>query len=108
MENIGFDQMSQWISIILLGAAAGFIARLFFGSGGSGLLGNIVVGVLGAIVGAWLFEKLNINIDLTGMENWISSRFNVRVNFLNSLFQAVVGAMLLLGVMGFVGRRRRR
>ena len=103
-----FEQLSEWISIILLGAAAGFIARLFFGAGGSGLLGNIVVGVLGAIVGAWLFEKLNINIDLSGMENWISTKFNVRVNFLNSLFQAVVGAMLLLGVMGVVGRRRRR
>ncbi len=108
MENLGIDQLSQWISIILLGAAAGFIARLFFGGGGSGLLGNIVVGVLGAIVGAFIFEKLNINIDLSGMENWIAERFNIRVNFLNSLFQAVVGALLLLGVMGFVGRRRGR
>ena len=106
MELEQFSGLSQWVSIILLGAAAGFIARLFFGGRGSGLLGNIVVGVLGAIIGAFIFEKLNINVNLSGLENWIANKFGVRVGFLNSLFQAVVGASLLLVVSGLFSKRR--
>ena len=39
---------------IILGLVAGWIATLLMGSGGYGLIGDLAVGILGAVVGGWL------------------------------------------------------
>ena len=68
---------------ILIGAAAGWIAGQLF-KGGFGLLGDIVVGVIGAFLGAWLFGVLKISAG-SGV--------------IGSLIVATVGAILLLSVL---------
>jgi uncharacterized membrane protein YeaQ/YmgE (transglycosylase-associated protein family) len=78
---------------ILLGLIAGFIAHRMVGGAG-GLLMDIVVGILGAIIGGFLANLVGA-AGVTG--------FN-----LYSIVVAVVGAcVLLLLVRLFTGRRRK-
>ena len=73
------------IAWIVLGLLAGWIAGLLMRGGGYGLVGDIILGVLGAIVGGWLTGVL-LGVDLmTG--------FNVQ-----SLVVAVLGAVVLIGI----------
>lgn len=45
---------------LLVGAIAGWLAGQLYKGGGFGLLGNIVVGILGAVIGGWLAQRLGI------------------------------------------------
>jgi len=70
---------------IVLGLVAGWLAGMLMRGGGYGLLGDLVLGVLGAIVGGWLTGFL-LGVDLmTG--------FNIQ-----SLVVAVLGAVVLIGI----------
>jgi uncharacterized membrane protein YeaQ/YmgE (transglycosylase-associated protein family) len=46
---------------IVIGLVAGWLAHAVLGGRG-GLFGNIAVGLIGAIVGGFLFEKLNLHV----------------------------------------------
>jgi uncharacterized membrane protein YeaQ/YmgE (transglycosylase-associated protein family) len=73
------------IAWIVLGLVAGWLAGMLMRGGGYGLVGDLVLGVLGAIVGGWLTGLL-LGVDLmTG--------FNVQ-----SLIVAVLGAVVLIGI----------
>ncbi len=67
---------------IVLGLIAGFIASKIVSGSGQGLLMDIVLGIVGAVVGGYLFTALGAT-GITG--------FN-----LYSMFVAVVGAAVLL------------
>ena len=47
---------------LIVGAVAGWLAGLLVRGGGFGLLGDIVVGIIGAFVGSWLAGVLGIHI----------------------------------------------
>ncbi|MEC3906351.1 GlsB/YeaQ/YmgE family stress response membrane protein [Tamlana sp. 2201CG12-4] len=47
---------------LLIGAIAGWLAGKLMKGGGFGLLLNIVIGIIGGIVGNWLFGILNISL----------------------------------------------
>jgi uncharacterized membrane protein YeaQ/YmgE (transglycosylase-associated protein family) len=47
---------------IIIGLVAGFLAGTVVKGGGFGILGDIIVGIIGAILGGWLFSVLHINI----------------------------------------------
>ena len=57
--------------------------------GGFGLLGNIVVGIVGAVVGGWVFGLLGIYPE---------------GGVIGSLITAVVGACVLLFIVSLVKR----
>ncbi len=78
-------ELSAIITILLIGAVSGWLAGVIRQGFGFGLLGNIVVGILGAFVGQWLFAQLNIHIG-SGL--------------LNQIFTGVIGALVLLFVIG--------
>lgn len=67
---------------IVLGLIAGFIASKLVSGSGQGLLMDIVLGIVGAVVGGYLFTALGAT-GITG--------FN-----LYSMFVAIVGAAVLL------------
>lgn len=77
---------------IVLGIVAGFIGSKLVNKTGSGLVMDLVLGVVGAVVGGWLFAQFG-SAGITG--------FN-----LYSLFVAVVGAVLVLVIYHLVIRRR--
>lgn len=73
-----------FLSWIVLGAIAGWIGSLLVNRTGEGLLRDIVLGIIGGIVGGWIFSALG-STGVTGFNLW-------------SLFVAVVGAVVLLVV----------
>ena len=74
---------------IIFGAIAGWLAHLLTGRGG-GLITNIIVGIVGAFIGGFLMSFMGGG-GVTG--------FN-----LYSFFVAVLGAVVLLVVLGFIKR----
>ena len=77
---------------ILLGLIAGFIASKLVNHTGEGIILDIVLGIVGAVVGGWLFTTMG-RAGVTG--------FN-----LYSMFVAVVGAVVFLVLYHLVFRRR--
>ena len=80
------------IGWIVLGLIAGFIASKIVNSEGQGLLLDIVLGVVGAVVGGFLFNQLGA-AGVTG--------FNIY-----SMFVAVVGAVIVLVLYHLLTGRR--
>ncbi len=76
---------------IVLGLIAGFIASKIFVGSGQGLFMDIVLGIVGAVVGGYLFTALGAT-GITG--------FN-----LYSMFVAVVGAVVLLWLYHLISGR---
>ena len=76
---------------IILGLIAGFIASKIVNSSGQGLLLDIVLGIVGAVVGGYLFTA----IGATGVTG-----FN-----LYSIFVAIVGACVVLWLYHAFSRR---
>ena len=74
---------------LVIGAVAGFLAGLVVKGGGFGLLGDIVVGIIGAFVGGWLLPRLGIHLGV-GMISVIAS--------------ATIGAVVLLLVLRLIRR----
>jgi uncharacterized membrane protein YeaQ/YmgE (transglycosylase-associated protein family) len=83
--------LEQLLVFLLIGAVAGWLAGLIIKGGGFGLLGNMIIGVLGAVLGGWLFSVLNIDAG----NQWVGA-----------FVTAVVGALVLLFLLGMVRRRR--
>ncbi len=76
--------------ILLVGAIAGWIAGLIVQGTGFGLIADIALGIVGALVGSWLLPKLGIRIG-TGLAAQI--------------IVAVIGALVLLLILGLFARR---
>jgi len=70
------------ISWIVLGLIAGFIGSKIVNKRGEGLLLDVVLGVVGAVVGGWLFSAFGA-VGVTGLNLW-------------SLLVAVIGAIVVL------------
>ncbi len=77
---------------IVLGALAGFIANLLVG-GREGVIGTILLGILGAVVGGFIAETVFHRGTVNGLN-------------LESLFIAVLGAIVILMVWRLATRRR--
>jgi uncharacterized membrane protein YeaQ/YmgE (transglycosylase-associated protein family) len=80
------------IGWIVLGLIAGFIASKIVNKTGEGLILDIVLGIIGAVVGGWLFAQFGA-AGVTG--------FN-----LYSMFVAVIGAIVVLVVYHLVTGQR--
>jgi len=74
------------IAFLLIGLCAGFLAGKIMKGGGFGLVGNMVVGVVGAVVGGFIFKFLGFHA--SGM--------------FGSLLTATAGAVILLFIIGLV------
>ena len=51
----------EFLWFIVIGLAAGWLAGQFMSGGGYGVVGDIVLGVLGALVGGFLFRQLGLS-----------------------------------------------
>ena len=75
---------------IILGLVAGYIGSKIVNKRGEGLIRDIILGIVGAIVGGWLFKTLGAS-GVTGLNIY-------------SLVVAVIGAIIVLLVYHAVRR----
>ena len=75
--------------ILLVGAIAGWLAGLIVRGIGFGLIGNIVVGIVGAFIAAWLLPRIGIVIG---------------GGIVASIINATIGAVVLLVIIGLIKR----
>lgn len=50
--------------IIVVGIVAGWLAARFMTGGGFGLIGDLIVGLVGAFIGDWLLPRLGIHLGI--------------------------------------------
>jgi uncharacterized membrane protein YeaQ/YmgE (transglycosylase-associated protein family) len=80
----------EFLWFILIGLAAGWLAGQIMKGGGYGLVGDLIVGVIGALLGGWLFGLLGISAN----------------NLIGSLIVATLGAIILIALLRAFQRRR--
>ncbi|HEU5096553.1 MAG TPA: GlsB/YeaQ/YmgE family stress response membrane protein [Reyranella sp.] len=75
---------------IILGLIAGFIASRIVNRRGSGLVLDLVIGIVGAVIGGWIVAALG-GAGITGFNLW-------------SLLVAILGAIVLLVLVHAIRR----
>jgi uncharacterized membrane protein YeaQ/YmgE (transglycosylase-associated protein family) len=80
--------LQNLIWFLLIGLIAGWLAGKVMRGGGFGVIGDMIVGVIGAFIGGWLFSVLGIGIG----------------GLIGSLITAFVGAVILLWLLRLIRR----
>ena len=75
--------------LIVVGLIAGWLAGKLVKGGGYGIVGDIVVGVLGALVGGFLFEALGVSTE---------------GGFIGTIVMATFGAVVLIVALRMIKR----
>lgn len=75
--------------LVLIGAVAGWLAGLIVKGFGFGLVGNIVIGILGALIATWLFPRLGVSLG---------------AGIISAIISATLGAVILLVIVGLIRR----
>ena len=78
----------SWIAWIVIGAIAGWLAGVLVKGYGYGLIGNIVIGILGAGIAGLLAPALHLYTELMG----------------GNIVAALLGALILLLLVGLIRR----
>ena len=79
------------IVILLVGIVAGWLAGQVVRGGGFGLVGDLIVGIIGAFVGDWLLPRLDIHLG---------------VGTVSLIINATIGAIVLLLVIRLIAGSR--
>ena len=74
---------------LIVGVVAGWLAGMLVKGGGFGLLGDLVVGVIGAFVGGYIFNSLGVSSG---------------GGLIGSIVVATIGAIVLLVLIRFIKR----
>jgi uncharacterized membrane protein YeaQ/YmgE (transglycosylase-associated protein family) len=75
---------------LIVGLVAGLLASFVMGGTGLGIIGDIIIGILGAFVGGWLFRTLGVSSPFGGLGG--------------TIFVAFIGAVVLLFIIRLVRR----
>jgi uncharacterized membrane protein YeaQ/YmgE (transglycosylase-associated protein family) len=78
--------VEELIILLVVGAIAGWVAGMLMSKKRSSLPINIIVGIIGAVIGRYLFDLLDISIR----------------GFAGSLISATAGAVLLLFIVKLI------
>jgi uncharacterized membrane protein YeaQ/YmgE (transglycosylase-associated protein family) len=77
------------LAALIIGAIAGWLAGLIVRGAGFGLIGNMVVGIIGALVAGWLLPQLHIEL---------------ASGTVGAIINATIGAIIVLVVLSLVRR----
>jgi uncharacterized membrane protein YeaQ/YmgE (transglycosylase-associated protein family) len=80
--------LQSLVLFLVIGLVAGWLASRIMRGGGFGLVGDLVVGVIGAFLGGWLFNLLGISLG----------------GILGALVTALIGAIVLLYLLRLIKR----
>jgi len=88
--NVTADQVVVWL---IIGALAGSLAGMLMkrGKKGFGLFSNLLIGLIGALIGGFLLDLLNINLGLG----------QLTISF-EDLIAAFAGALIFLVILSFI------
>ena len=67
--------LTSIITWIIVGGVAGLLAEWLIGGIHTGCIGTVIVGIIGAFVGGWLFSFLHISVGLSGLVGDIVTAF---------------------------------
>lgn len=87
------DRMTL-LTWLIVGLVAGVLASLVMGGTGYGIVGDIIIGIVGAFVGGWLFTALGIASPVAGLAG--------------TILVAFIGAVVLLFILRLVRGASRR
>ncbi len=73
--------------ILVVGIVAGWLAGVIVQGTGFGIVGDLVIGVLGALIGSWLLPQLNVRLGS---------------GIIAAIANATIGALILLVVIRLV------
>jgi uncharacterized membrane protein YeaQ/YmgE (transglycosylase-associated protein family) len=86
--------------ILVVGIVSGWLAGQVVRGGGFGLIGDLIIGVIGAFIGDWLLPRLNIHLGTGTVALIINATIGAIVLLL--IVRLVAGG----GRFGRFGRRR--
>ena len=92
---------NPWISLAVYGLLAGTLIASFSKGKGFGVIGNIVVGMVGAILGAGVYQMIRSNLP----SGFALGQFTLDFN---QLAIALLGALLFLVIVSFLGKRKKK
>ncbi|HEX3810401.1 MAG TPA: GlsB/YeaQ/YmgE family stress response membrane protein [Rhizomicrobium sp.] len=81
--------LESLLIFLLIGAVAGWLAGQIMKGGGFGLIGDIIVGIIGAFIGGWLFGVLGVGIG---------------GGIIGEIIAATVGAIILILIIRLIKR----
>lgn len=82
-------QGSGILVLLLVGLVAGWLAGQIVRGRGFGLIGDLVVGVIGAFIGSWIFGALGIFVGM---------------GLIGAVISATIGAVILVAIIRLVRR----
>jgi uncharacterized membrane protein YeaQ/YmgE (transglycosylase-associated protein family) len=77
------------IVVLLIGAIAGWLAGLIVRGAGFGLIGNIVIGIIGALVASWLLPRLGVSLGSS---------------IVRDIINATIGGVIILVILSLIRR----
>ena len=81
-----------WLGAIVIGGIAGWLAGRFMRGGGFGVLINVIIGIVGGIIGNWLLSILPF---LSFLQSW---------GAIGSIIIGFIGAVIILFIVGLFKR----
>jgi len=81
----------QFVWFILIGLVAGWLAGQLVKGGGFGVVGDVVVGVIGALLGGFLFSTLGVSAG---------------GGLIGSIIVATIGAIILIFILHLIKRSK--
>jgi uncharacterized membrane protein YeaQ/YmgE (transglycosylase-associated protein family) len=78
--------------IVFVGIVAGWLAGLIIQGTGLGLIGDLIIGIIGAFIGDWMLPRLGIHLGF---------------GLISAIINATIGAIVLLLIIRLVRGRRR-
>jgi uncharacterized membrane protein YeaQ/YmgE (transglycosylase-associated protein family) len=86
--NVAPQAAMDILTWIIVGLVAGVLASMVMGGTGYGIVGDIIIGILGAFVGGWLFSRTGMSSPLGGLPG--------------TIFVAFIGAVVLLFILRLI------
>jgi uncharacterized membrane protein YeaQ/YmgE (transglycosylase-associated protein family) len=80
--------MYEFIWFLIIGLIAGWLAGKIMKGSGYGLIGDLIIGVIGAMIGGYLFGLLGVSLSSSGL--------------IGSLITAIIGAIVLIYIIGLI------
>jgi len=79
----------NFVWFIIVGLVAGWLAGVIMKGGGYGVIGDIIVGIIGAVIGGWLFSTMGVSAG---------------GGLIGAIIVALIGAIILIFLLRLIKR----